>query len=483
MATALKPAGPKGHFLLGNFLEFSRDPLNYLTRCARQYGDVVYLHAPFISFYLINHPDLIEDVLVTNNRNFIKDKGLRMRPSRRLFGNGLLTSDGDFWIRQRRLTAPAFHREQIAAYGEVMVACAERMIETWRAGQTRDIHQDMMRLTLEIVAETLFGIDATQEAHEVGKALDVVARQFTSQASYIGILDLLPMPGYRRFERAVARLDEIIYRIIQQRQQRRGSLSLRRDLLSLLLEAQDEDGSRMSDQQLRDEAMTLFLAGHETTALALSWTWYLLAQHPEAENRLIAELQETLDGRAPTCADLPYLRFTEMVIKEAMRLYPPAWTIGREALQDCEIGGYRVPRGAQVAMSQWVMHRDPRHFDQPEEFKPERWAGEQTRSLPRYAYFPFGGGPRLCIGNAFAMMEATLILATIAQRFHLALAPSQTVTPLPSITLRPRNGVRVIVTLPQWLCIFVHFPAPSTMPPNSASVYFGSEIGRKAQRF
>ncbi|MCI0524175.1 MAG: cytochrome P450 [Acidobacteria bacterium] len=449
MATALKPAGPRGHFLLGNFLDFSRDPLNYLTWCARQYGDVVYLRAPLTSFYLINHPDLIEDVLVTNNRNFIKDKGLRMRSSRRLFGNGLLTSDGDFWIRQRRLSAPAFHREQIAAYGEVMVAGAERMIEKWRPGQTRDVHQDMMRLTLEIVAETLFGIDATHEAHDVGVALEVVARQFASQASYIGIFDLLPTPGYRRFDRAVERLDEIIYRIIQQRRQRRQErdyFSTRRDLLSLLLEAQDDDGGRMSVQQLRDEAMTIFLAGHETTALALSWTWYLLAQHPEAENRLIAELRETLEGRAPTLADLPHLRFTEMVIKEAMRLYSPAWMIGREAIRDCQIGDYVVPRGAQVAMSQWVMHRDPRFFDQPEEFKPERWAGEQMKSLPRYAYFPFGGGPRLCVGAAFAMMEATLILATIAQRFHLALAPGQTVTPFPSITLRPGNGVRVIVT-------------------------------------
>jgi cytochrome P450 len=337
-------------------LEFGRDPLNYLTWCARQYGDVVYLRVPFLSFYLINHPDLIEEVLVTNNRNFIKDKGLRMRPSRRLFGNGLLTSDGDFWIRQRRLAQPAFHREQIATHGETMVACTERMIETWQAGQTRDIHQDLMHLTLEIVCETLFGIDATHEAQGVSKALDVVAGQFASQSSYIGIFDLLPTPGYRRFERAAAKLDEIIYRIIRQR---RGTPSPRRDLLSLLLEARDEDGVRMSDQQLRDEAMTLFLAGHETTALALSWTWFLLAQHPEAENRLIAELKEKLGGRAPSCTDLPHLRFTEMVI-----------------------------------------------------------------------------------------MEATLILATIAQRFHLALAPGQEVKPLPSITLRPRNGVRVIVTLP-----------------------------------
>ncbi len=442
MSAKLKPPGPKGRFLIGNLLEFDRNPLSFLTRCARQYGDVVYLSAPFLSFYLINRPDLIEYALVTNNRNFIKDKGLRMRSARRLFGNGLLTSDGDFWIRQRRLTAPAFHREQVAGYGEVMVACTERMIETWHSGQSRDIHQDVMRLTLEIVAETLFGIDASREAREVGEAMDVVARQFASQATFIGVLDFLPTPGYRRFERAVTRLDEIIYRVIQQR---RSSGSKRNDLLSLLLEAQDEDGSRMTDQQLRDEVMTLFLAGHETTALALSWTWYLLAQHPAVERKLTAELQEALSGRAPTVDDLPQLRFTAMVVKEAMRLYPPAWMIGREALDDCEIGGYRVPGGAQVAMSQWVMHRDPRYFDRAEEFAPERWASEEIKTLPRYAYFPFGGGPRLCIGNSFAMMEATLILATIAQRFHLALAPGHKVTLLPSITLRPKDGVNVIV--------------------------------------
>ncbi len=448
MLAASKPVGPKGRFLFGNLLEFNRDPLNYLTWCARQYGDVVYLSAPFLSFYLINHPDLIEYVLVTNNRNFIKDQSLRVRSARRLFGNGLLTSDGEFWIRQRRLAQPAFHREQIAAYGEVMVASTGRMIDTWQVGQVRDIHQDMMHLTLEIVVETLFGIDAAQEALEVNEAMEVLARQFASQATFIGILDLLPTPGHRRFERAATRLDEIIFRIIQKR---RSSYSTRSDLLSLLLQAQDEDGGRMTDQQLRDEGMTLFLAGHETTALALSWAWYLLAQNPAVESRLIAELQETLNGRAPTFADLPHLRFTEMVVKEAMRLYPPAWMIGREALQDCEIGGYRVPRGAQVAMSQWVMHRDPRYFDLPGEFNPERWAGLQLKSLPRYVYFPFGGGPRLCIGNTFAMMEATLVLATIAQRFHLAVAPGHTVTPLPSITLRPREGVKVIVTPQQTL--------------------------------
>ncbi len=442
MAVPMKPAGPKGHFLIGNLLEFDRDPLKFLLRCTREYGDVVYLSALGVPLYLINHPDMIERVLVTNNRNFIKDKGMRIRSLRRLFGNGLLTSEGEFWIRQRRLAQPAFHRERIAAYGEVMVESTERMINNWRAGETRDIHQDMMHLTLEIVVKTLFGGDSSVESNDVGQAIDVIANHFASQSVYVMPLSFLPTPGQLRLERAIKQLDKIIHQIIRMR---RDSLQERNDLLTLLLQAQDEDGSRMTDRQLRDEVMTLFLAGHETTALALSWTWYLLAQHPEVESKLVNELKEALDGRSPTVADLQRLRYTEMVIKESMRLYPPAWVLGREAIKGFEINGVSIPSGAQLMISPWLMHRDPRYFDQPEAFRPERWANEQIKQLPKYAYFPFGGGPRLCIGNTFAMMEATLILATITQRFHLELAPNQQVLPLPSITLRPKNGVTVIV--------------------------------------
>jgi cytochrome P450 len=436
---AARPPGPKGTFLLGNLSGFNRDPLGFLTRCARAYGDVVYLRTFNLPVYLVSHPDQIEEVLVTQNRNFIKDKGLRLRPGRRLFGNGLLTSEGEFWIRQRRLAQPAFHRERIAAYGEVMVAYTERMLDEWRAGEARDFHQDMMRLTLEIVAKTLFDAEAADEADEVSQALEAVQEQFSAQGSLSQLLgNFLPTPSYLRFQKAVKRLDEIIYRIIEQhRGQQTG------DLLSLLLEAQDEDGSQMTDRQLRDEAITLFLAGHETTALALSWTCYLLGQHPAAEEQLVAELEEVLGDRAPGVADLPRLRYTEMIVKEARRLYPPAWGIGREALESCAIGGYRVPAGAQVMMCQWIVHRDPRYFDEPEAFRPERWADDLAKRLPKYAYFPFGGGPRLCIGNSLATMEATLILATIAQQFQLTLLPEHPVTLLPSITLRPKEGVKV----------------------------------------
>jgi cytochrome P450 len=442
MAVPMKPAGPKGHLLIGNLLEFDRDPLKFLLRCTREYGDVVYLSALGMPLYLINHPDLIERVLVTDNRNFIKDKGMRIRSLRRLFGNGLLTSEGEFWIRQRRLAQPAFHRERIAGYGEVMVESTERMINNWRPGETRDIHQDMMHLTLEIVVKTLFGGDSSVESNDVGQALDVIANHFASQSVYVMPLSFLPTPGQLRLERAIKQLEKIIHQILRMRRDR---LQERNDLLTLLLQARDEDGSRMTDQQLRDEVMTLFLAGHETTALALSWSWYLLAQHPEVERKLVDELKATLNGSSLTVADLRRLRYTEMVVKESMRLYPPAWVLGREAIRGFEMDGYSIPSGAQLMISPWLMHRDPRYFDQPEEFRPERWASEQIKQLPKYAYFPFGGGPRLCIGNSFAMMEATMILATIAQRFHLELATSHRVLPLPSITLRPKNGVTVFV--------------------------------------
>ncbi|MCI0665375.1 MAG: cytochrome P450 [Acidobacteria bacterium] len=442
MDIPLKPPGPKGYLLIRKLLEFDRDPLNFLLHFTREYGDLVYLGAFGLRFYLFNHPDLIEYVLVTNNRNFIKDKGLRISSLRKIFGNGLLTSEGEFWIRQRRLAQPAFHREKIAAYGDVMVESTERMINNWRPGEVRDIHQEMMHLTLEIVVKTLFGARTLIEKQDVAEAIEVISRYFSSQSAYILPISFLPTPAQIRLGRAIKKLDRIIHQIIRER---RESGDEQEDLLSLLLEAQDDDGSRMTDRQLRDEVMTLFLAGHETTALSLSWTWYLLALHPEIERKLVAELKETLNGRSATVADLSRLSYLEMVVKESMRLYPPAWILGREALQGFEINGYSIPGGAQVSMSPWLMHRDQRYFDQPDEFRPERWASEQIKLLPKYAYFPFGGGPRLCIGNSFALMEAKLILATIAQKFHLDLVPDQTVRPLPSITLRPKNGIKVIL--------------------------------------
>ena len=435
------PPGPKPHFLLGNLPEFGADVLGFFTSCAREYGDITYLRLARSPGYLISHPDLIEQVLVAQHRNFIKHTFF-WRHVRAIFGRGLLTSEGDFWLRQRRLAQPAFHRDRIAAYGGVMVTYAERMLDRWTVGETRPLHDDLMALTLLIVAKVLFDADVARDVQAVGRALDAAMHEIAVRfARPFRIPDAIPTPGNLRYRRAVTGLNDVVHRIVRDHRTSGG----RGDLLDLLIEARDEEGNAMTDDQLRDEAITLMLAGHETTALALSWTFYLLSGHPEVDDALGAELDDVVGGRAPTVADLPRLRYAEMVVNEALRLYPPAYAFGREAVRDCELGGYRIPAGATVFVSPWVMHRDRRYFDRPEEFFPERWAGDAAQRLPRFAYFPFGGGPRLCIGNRFAMMEAVLLLACIRRRFRLRLDPSCRVKPFPSITLRPAHGLDMII--------------------------------------
>ncbi|HYE64038.1 MAG TPA: cytochrome P450 [Pyrinomonadaceae bacterium] len=442
---AFIPPGPRGHFLLGHLQEYGKDPLGFLARCARDYGDIVHLRFPGTHVYLLNHPDYIEEVLSADSADYIRHKGMRLRLTRRLLGNGLLTSEGDFSRSQRRLALPAFHRTRVAAYGALMLACTERMLATWRAGQTRNVHKDMMRLTLEIVSKTLFDADVTRTPGDIAEAaLGILKDEFTARRSSLRSLSvILALPVNRRARKAVRQLDGIIHRIIQHRQ---ASAEDTGDLLSMLLAARDETGDRLSEQQLRDEVITFFFAGHEATGLTLSWAWYLLAQHPRVEEKLVAELRAVLGGRAPSAADLPSLRYTAMVVKEALRLYPPAWAIGRESLRDRVVGGYDVPAGTQLIMSQWVTHRDPRYFECPEDFRPERWTDDSIKQLPRYAYFPYGGGARVCIGNAFAEMEMVLLLATIAQRFRLTLVTDQQVAPLPTFALVPKDGIRVVVT-------------------------------------
>lgn len=438
----IRPPGPKGHFWWGQLSEFRHDMLGLYQRLTREYGDVVAFRLGPRSVWLVNHPDLIEFVLSSGSRHFKKSFAYQLLVP--VIGRGLLTSEGSFWLRQRRLAQPAFHRQRIAAFGDVMVAYTQRLLDRWRPGEVRDLHADMMRLTLEIVAKTLFDFDLAEEAADVGAALEVVQENFSNR--FEGIFPLptwFPSPSNLRLRRAVRRLDQILYGIIDQR---RKSQEDKGDLLSMLLHARDEDdGSGMTDQQLRDEAMTLFLAGHETTALALSWLWYLLAQHPAVEATLLAELREALGDRPPTVADLPRLRYTEAVVHETMRLYPPAYSMGREAIEPCELGGYPVPVGQTIEVCQWLTQRDPRWFNDPERFMPERWLDGREKRLPRYAYFPFGGGPRQCIGNTFALMEAVLVLATMAPRVRLELDPNHRVVPWTSITLRPRTGIRVLV--------------------------------------
>lgn len=435
------PPGPRGHFLLGNLPELRRDPLGFLTMCARDYGDVVRYRVANVTTYLVNHPDYIESVLSTNSRNFIK--GRLEQASRYIWGDGLLTSEGSVWQRQRRMTAPAFHRDRIEAYGDVIVAYAERVLDSWRIGETRDLHTEMKRLTLEIIAKTLFDADVANDAKDVGAALTVAWEEFSARLSTGMLIPVnLPTPGNLRLRNAIRRLDKIVDRVIAQRKNDGRSAS---DLLSMLLRATDDDGSRLTDEQLRDEVKTLFVAGHETTALVLTWTCYLLSQHPQVEQKLRGELQQVLGSRHPTVAEIPRLRYTEMVIKESMRLFPVVWALPRVALNDCEIGGYHVPAGTSVTVSQWVTHRDARYFENPKEFQPERWSDDRARSLPKFAYFPFGGGPRHCLGHVMAMMEAILLLAAIVPRFRLTLVSNQTVKLCPSITLYPKTGMQMII--------------------------------------
>jgi cytochrome P450 len=439
MATVLEAPGPKKTLWPGGqMLGFQRDPLGFLTRLARRYGDVAQFRVGPLRAFLLNEPELVRDLLVTHHERF--HKGRALQRAKRLLGEGLLTSEEEFHRRQRRLAQPAFHRQRVNAYGATMIEYAERTSERWREGQTLDVAQEMMRLTLAIVGKTLFDADVESEADEIGEALTDVMELFSYlMIPYSELLEHLPLPQTRRFKRARARLDAVIYRIIEDR--RRGAAD-RGDLLSMLLLAVDEEGDRtgMTNEQLRDEVMTIFLAGHETTANALAWTFYLLSQNPEAERRLHEELDAVLAGRAPTVEDVPALRYTEMVVAEAMRLYPPAWGLGRMAVADHEAGGYHIPAGSLVLVSQFVMHRDARYFPEPERFDPERFTPEAKAARPQFSYFPFGGGVRRCIGEGFAWMETTLTLASLARRWRLRLPPGHRAEMQARITLRPGKG-------------------------------------------
>jgi cytochrome P450 len=433
------PPGPSGLRFYFSLLRIPKNWLRFLGHLAKNYGDISFFHLLTIPICFINRPDYIESVLVSGVSDFTKSKDYA--PLKALMGDGLLTSEGEFWQKQRKLVQPAFHRERIAAYGAVMVNYAEKMVAGWRDGETHDAHKDMMKLTLDIVGKTLFDADVTSDAVEVSEALEAGMERYSALAWFAVFLPPSVMtPWNWIFRRTLWRLDAIIYRIIRAR---RESKSDPGDLLSILVQAQAEDGSRMTDQQLRDEVMTLFLAGHETTANALAWTWYLLSLNPEAEARLHTEMKEVLGGRSPRFEDLPRLRYTQNVVKESLRLFPPAWGIGRETLKEIPVGDYRLPAGTNMFISQWVMHRHPRYFEQPEEFRPERWTEEFEKQLPKFAYFPFGGGPRVCVGASFASMEVALLLATIAQRYRLTVIPGHPVKPLASVTLRPKHGIRV----------------------------------------
>jgi cytochrome P450 len=446
MATAVLPPGPKGKPLVGLLPQFRRDAPEFLLKVAREYGDIAHFNLGKQNMYFVNTPEYVQDVLVTHSGKFMKSP--IMQRSKVLLGEGLLTSEKQFHLRQRRLAQPAFHRQRIAGYAATIVECAQRTSAGWKDGETHDISQDMMRLTLAIVAKTLFSADVEKDAPEIGQALTDVLGLFNMlMIPFTDLIQKLPLPSVRRFKRARDFLDKTIYGIIDERRRTGADHG---DLLSMLLLAQDEqgDGGSMTDTQVRDEAMTLFLAGHETTANALTWTWYLLSQQPEVEARMRKELQTVLAGRTPAFEDIPDLSYTEMVFAESMRLYPPAWGVSRLALENYSAGGYEIPKGSIVIMSPYVMHRNPKYFPEPDRFMPERWTPEFKETRPKFAYFPFGGGPRMCIGERFAWTEGILVLATIAQNWHLKLDPTQQVAHRAQITLRTRHGMRMTPTRP-----------------------------------
>jgi cytochrome P450 len=421
---------------IGNLMRFRRDPLAFMTEAAR-HGEVVQYRMGPRRLTFLNDPEYIKDLLVTSNRKFIKSMVLQR--SKRVLGEGLLTSEGEFHLRQRRLAQPAFHRARIAAYAQTIVHETAAIRDVWQPGAIVDIHAEMMRLTLVIAGKTLFGADVEKEAKEVGEALS----DFMEMFGFIFIpfsqyLERLPIPPMNKVFKSRERLDRVIYRMIHERRQSPGD---RGDLLSMLIGATDIEGDRtgMTDEQLRDECLTIFLAGHETTANVLTYAWYLLAGDPERTRRMQQEVDK-LAGRLPTVDDIPHLKYTHGVFAEAMRLYPPAWGLGREATEPHSFGNAKVETGTIVLCSQWVMHRCERYWPEPLAFRPERWI-EEDRSRPKFAYFPFGAGPRQCIGESFAWTEGVLVLATLAQLFALELRPEYQLRLRPSITLRPRDPV------------------------------------------
>ncbi|SFC45294.1 Cytochrome P450 [Halobiforma haloterrestris] len=438
-----RPPGPDGLPLLGNQLAFLRDPYGFMTRTAREYGDIAHWEDPTGPVYQLNHPDYIEQVLVQNNENYVKGERFQhiLGP---ITGNGILNSEGAVWRRNRHQIQPAFRPDRIREYATMMTDFAMETLEDWEDGQTRLVHEDMMEVTLRIVARALFGADVDEHVDTVGAALG----EFMAASENLAHLVLpagIPTPARRRIERAREDLDEVVYDLIEERKRN----PTERDVISKLLEGDeggDGPGTGMSVDQIRDEVVTLLLAGHETTALSLTLTFYLLAKNPRVERELVDELETVLDGDPPTMADLPELSYTEKVVKESMRLYPPVPGIVREPVKPDIIGGYEIPPGATVRMHQWVVHRDPRWYDDPLAFRPARWTDGMEADLPKLAYFPFAAGPRRCIGDRFAMLEARLLLATVYQRYHLELVPGTELNLRATITARPKDEIPMTVS-------------------------------------
>lgn len=440
---ALLPPGPTTKLPLGFLGPVRHNIIDFLARVAREYGDIVSFRVGTMRIVFVSHPDYVNEVLVLRQHNFVKGRPLEI--AKNLLGEGLLTSDGELHRRQRRIVQPAFHRERIESYATLMTDYALRLGTRWRDGETIDMAQEMMRMALGISGRTMFDVDVEGEAADVGAALNAAMKLFDRLSiPLIQVLLKLPLPSTLSFRRAKKVLDSKIYRLIEEH---RTAAKDPGDLLSLLLASGDEhnNGKKLTDRELRDQALIFFLAAYDTTALALTWTWYLLSQNPECEACLHSELAAVLKGRTPEIGDIPRLIYTRAVFAEALRLYPPGYVIARRAIEEFELGGYRVPRGATILMSPYLMHRDRRFYDDPEVFKPVRWLREPEIERPKFAYFPFGGGARVCIGDAFSWTEGTLVLATLGQFWKARLAPQHPVEYVPLLNLRPKYGMRMIL--------------------------------------
>lgn len=433
--------------------KFLHDPIKLLIDISHTYGDIAHFKFGSQNVYLLNNPDYIEDVLVTNYKKFIKSRGLQV--SKRLLGNGLVTSEGEYHDLQRHLIQPTFYPKRIKSYSNMMIKQANDMCNSWHDGAILDIHKEMTKLTLAIICKTVLGYDIDPEHDEVGDALLTCMKYFNRLLMPFGeLIEKIPLlPINKGFQKAKKDLDSIVYSIIKEHRKKldKGDdKESQDDLLLTLLQAQDEEAGigRMTDEQLRDEVMTIFLAGHETTANALTWTYYLLSENPLIETRLQEELYSIFgNSRTPiTVDDVPKLQYTEKVLTESMRLFPPAWALGRQAIDDYKVGGYSVPKGSIILMSQYVMHRDPRYFPEPDRFYPDRWTEEFKKQLPRFSYFPFGGGIRGCIGEPFAWLEGILLIATICRQWRLKHVPSHKVELKPLITLRPKYGMHMKIS-------------------------------------
>ncbi len=436
-----QPEGAQGFPFIGNLPEFARDPIKFVTRLQRDYGDVAAFSLMGTKSVLVSDPKEVDRVLLETGKRYDNGKNGGSVTQETILGNGLVTSEGDFWKRQRKLIAPAFHHQNIKQYADLIVDCTQDMVETWQNDSVRDVHQDMMTLTQRIIMKALFDVDVRDNASEASEAFNAMMHSMGAELKGPEAIlpAFVPTPSRTKMKQGVEYINSLLLDIIEKR---RSDSTAKRDLLTMLMDARDDDDQPMSTVQLLDEIRTLYLAGHETTATTLSWAWLLLSQNPQAYAKLEAEVASVLNGRAPTADDVQQLVYCNAVIKESLRSYPVAWITRRVALEDVEIGGYQIEKGTSVFLSPWVVHHDARWFPQPDAFLPERWLKDKAELPPREAYLPFGGGPRICIGNGFAMMESTLILAAVLQHYHIEVLPEHPIEIEIVGTIRPKFGLQ-----------------------------------------